>query len=270
MPLRLERRGTPTPKPLRSEKHPHGLPNVEHADLLRVQTANAVYKNICAIIDKVACQASITIENPTRSFMWMTRWLKRLIKKHNLFPVTFQQCMHGGNDKWSTFYTNEIQFMPLPFAVISHTVMHLGLCARRSLAGFPTTDEAEYPEPLCVNIADIITKVAAGKGLIVSTVPSSAQPPHVINKLRAAEAGKQPRGSLLPQLIPEFKEIHTIEVPPDVPAAMLASGPISDTLASKSHVVPKFRHFQRGTTRKIQTRYRSVFGDRPMSLYRRH
>ena len=69
----IRRRSGPDPKPLRSEKWPNGLPHLVGKDLLRVKSANQLY-DITAKIYKYCCANGIlaTVENPARSFMWLT------------------------------------------------------------------------------------------------------------------------------------------------------------------------------------------------------
>ena len=104
----IRRLGVKEPKPLRSALHPHGLPSLRGLDLKRVTLANRIYANIALLLKQaIRAGAFVSIENPTRSWMWQTQWMLELIDEFSLFPVTFQQCMHGGErDKWSTFYTN--------------------------------------------------------------------------------------------------------------------------------------------------------------------
>lgn len=102
------RRMIKEPKPLRSLLFPHGLPTLQGVDLRRVTTANAIYKNL-AFLCEVAILSGcfISIENPSKSYMWQTKWMQRLIKRFNLVEVKFQQCMWGGKrDKWSSFFTS--------------------------------------------------------------------------------------------------------------------------------------------------------------------
>ena len=99
----LRTQGAPDPKPLRSERWPQGLPELLGLDAKRVATANAIYQNVCKIVKHFASSALITIENPSRSYMWLTSWFQSLIAECNLTPVHLQQCTHGGQ-KWSCFY----------------------------------------------------------------------------------------------------------------------------------------------------------------------
>ena len=114
IPLRLKRQGAPEPKPLRSSRHPHGLPDLKGVSRIKVKTANRIYANVCKLVRSVGPNSIVTIENPRRSYMWDTVWMKQLIRDMGLFPVTFQQCMMGGTrDKWTTLYTNHEAFQRL-------------------------------------------------------------------------------------------------------------------------------------------------------------
>ena len=62
---RLRAAGVREPKPLRSGLHPEGLPHLRSTDLKRVQTANAIYRNICILLRAAhEVGALISVENP--------------------------------------------------------------------------------------------------------------------------------------------------------------------------------------------------------------
>ena len=157
----------------------------------------------------------MSIENPTRSHMWNTKHIKALIHDCHLVPYTFQQCMWGGRrPKWSTFYSNASGFQHLvKHCDDSHEHLPWNISQVDQQWKFATADEAEYPQELCNAIADIVAKHAG--------LPDPQEPSHVskrakpnpLAKQRAAEAGRQPRGNLLPQLVPEFKEVRPVSWP---------------------------------------------------------
>ena len=94
-----------------------------------------------------------------------------------------------------------------------HSHLPWGLSQVDNQWKFNTADEAENPEPLCEEIADIVAK-HAGLPDLQEQIPTSKRPkPNPMAKLRAAEAGRQPRGNLLPQVVPEFKEVRPISWP---------------------------------------------------------
>lgn len=215
IPFRLRKRGVPDPKPLRSEKHPNGLPNLSGVSLRRVQVANAVYKNICKILDVFGDQCIISIENPARSHMWNTTWLRNAIRRRQLFPISFQQCMHGGmRNKWTTLYVNDSSFSSLAMECDgNHPHLPWGVAKHDSSWKFNTADEAEYPAVLCERISSTVANIAHDRK-VVFLPPQVPKRQRLEPKRRAAEAGRQPRGNLLPQIIPEFKHKITLGVPP--------------------------------------------------------
>lgn len=216
IPRRLKRRGAPEPVPLRSTRFPDGLPGLPKGQQRRVDTANKVYYNVARILRwAIARGCIVSIENPTRSHMWNTKHIKALIHDCHLVPYTFQQCMWGGRrPKWSTFYSNASGFQHLvKHCDDSHEHLPWNISQVDQQWKFATADEAEYPQELCNAIADIVAKHAG--------LPDPQEPSHVskrakpnpLAKQRAAEAGRQPRGNLLPQLVPEFKEVRPVSWP---------------------------------------------------------
>ena len=184
-------------------------------DLQKVQTANAVYRNLCTFLEMLMSTTIVTIENPRRSHFWNLKCVKRLIRKLQLKPIEFQQCMHGGmRDKWTMFMTNR----PDCFAELAktcdqaHDHLPWGIYFAEDSWKFQTAEEAAYPQLLCDRIANIVRIDLERRGVcFVNPKPSKKK--SMLSKTRAAQAGKQPRGNLLPHLIPEFKQIVQLDVP---------------------------------------------------------
>ena len=184
----------------------------------RVQIANNVYDNICKILLLLPDGCIISVENPTRSHMWSTSWFRKLIKRKKLFPISFQACMHGSmREKWTTFYTNHSGFSSLSLVCdSSHAHLPWGVDRRSEGWRFNTAEEAEYPAELCEKNSEISTRAAQECNMVVTAhQPSSNKTPSV--KLRAVQGGRQPRGNLLPQLIPEFAKILQVHWPLEWP-----------------------------------------------------
>lgn len=123
--------------------------------------------------------------------------------------------MHGGlRNKWTTFYVNHSAFSSLALTCdSSHDHQPWGVTGTQSGWKFNTADEAEYPALLCERVAAIIASVAK-KHSVVFIPRELTQPQHHLEPKRlAAEAGRQPRGNLLPQIISEFKQKLTLAVP---------------------------------------------------------
>lgn len=210
----IRRLGVKEPKPLRSALHPHGLPSLRGLDLKRVTLANRIYANIALLLKQaIRAGAFVSIENPTRSWMWQTQWMLELIDEFSLFPVTFQQCMHGGKrDKWSTFYTNAEWLLPLAKECDgSHVHAPWGITKDGIKYKFNTAEEAEYPPVLCQRIAAAVHSAALSAGIQVVSQPNVVAPKAPPTKMAAA--GRQPRGHRLPEVISEYKSTLFVSWP---------------------------------------------------------
>lgn len=93
------------PKPLRSDEHPDGLPDLGGIALQKVKSANVLYENMIEIA--LWCDEhgiSWILENPSNSHIWETKAFKKLRKlkwadklKTPYERTQFQNCMHGGD-----------------------------------------------------------------------------------------------------------------------------------------------------------------------------
>lgn len=203
---RLKKKGVPEPRPLRSTAFPEGLPSLTGSEKTRVQKANDIYKRI-AMLAEAAIQMNIvvSVENPTRSYLWSTKFFKHLIDSEYLHEVTFQQCMWGSSrNKWSTWYVSHPCFDELAL-LCDGSHEHEGWTIRKVNGRwhFATADEAEYPQELCNKVSDIILQVAIDAGGQQLQTPPK-QPKTKNLQLTMAAAGRQPRGDKFPAIIPEF------------------------------------------------------------------
>ena len=90
------------PKPLRSAEFPEGLPGLSGIDKIRVDLANELYSFVAKAIVKLEDMGiSFSVENPSNSLMWQTKWFKNVVhaiadKDDNFHAnwVHFPMCMH--------------------------------------------------------------------------------------------------------------------------------------------------------------------------------
>ena len=153
----------------------------------------------------------ISVENPTRSLMWLTPWFKALLKMPGVFRISFQNCMHGGTrPKWSDWATNVEQLRSLT-AHCDGSHRHEPWSVSKSCRSweFSTSAEAEYPALLCTRAAKRIRLYAVSEGLDIKEDEDMAEEPkdNTVSSSSAymAGAGRQPRGKIFPEMIPEFK-----------------------------------------------------------------
>ena len=81
-----------SPKPLRSEAMPRGLPNLSEEDQVRVDKANRVYDNLFVVIEQAREKGIyVAIENPRRSLLWHFNYMEGLLQQH-FSNVDFEHC----------------------------------------------------------------------------------------------------------------------------------------------------------------------------------
>ena len=206
------RMGAPEPKPLRSSQFPLGLPSLSNDDANRVNKANQIYRNIARLVREcVRRDVVVSVENPTRSYLWETPLFRELIAEGLLHEVAFQQCMWGSSrDKWSSWYVSTPLLDGLA-RVCDGSHQHAGWGVRRidNKWHFATADEAAYPQKLCDEVAHKIVALA-NEAAVVWVQPQVQNKRRKTASVTMAAAGRQPRGNRYPPVIPEFAFIKTI------------------------------------------------------------
>jgi hypothetical protein len=205
--------GRYSPKPLRSELFPWGLPNLSPEDNLRVEKANQVYDSIFVLIQAMLAQGkSVVIENPLRSLLWELPTYRSLLTE-GCFDVCLQNCKFSFGEpsraKWSRFRTNILEFKALAGPCrLSHTHLEWGI---KPDGSFATADEAAYPIQLCAQMASVLVRHLENKNLGPYTFDSQPTLNTTdVHKKRRLLGFSQPRGSKLPPLIPEFAEVQVL------------------------------------------------------------
>ena len=203
---KLKRKGIKEPQPLRSLDFPEGLPNLSGSDRIRVDKANDIYKRVAQLLElAIRMNVIASVENPTRSYLWSTKFFKELIKSGMLREVTFQQCMWGSKrNKWSTWYVSNSCFDELAI-LCDGQHEHEGWTIKKVQGKwhFSTSDEAEYPQQLCEKVADILLQQAVNAGVQLLDLQPKVKQPKTM-QITMASTGRQPRGDRFPAIIPEF------------------------------------------------------------------
>ena len=88
------------PRPLRSDKHPCGIPGLSPGEQLRVDKANTIYA-LCIDVAKHCLNSGILfmIDNPDRSLMWSLGLFRELLTRPTVIDVCYDACMMGGTRK---------------------------------------------------------------------------------------------------------------------------------------------------------------------------
>ena len=225
-------RSKPAPPPLRSRRHPNGLPSLRGLNALKVKLANKLYQFTRRVID-ACCSLGIPFvcENLQRSWMWETSFFREL-------PLICRfQCMYGGNRlKKTAFLMNFEATNLLQVCDGSHSHLPWGKTqdVRTGAVVFSTSTEAEYPWLLCKQLAQAFFLKLQQLGKISDTNAPS------MDASQRMGSGQQPRGKLAPLLVADYKfriqvRSHGIPVPREITAQVPAPFqgiPISSKLIS--------------------------------------
>ena len=244
------------PKPLRSDSHPHGLPELSQRDQTRVDIANDLFCYACKVFELAHSLGILaTMENPSNSFFWMTQWVLDLTNKIQTYIADFQVCTFGGGrDKWTKILGNfpAIQSMSVR-CDNNHTHAPWGFAYdEEGRQVWATSLESRYPTKMCVVLASIVLKVAADNGLQLkpNSLDESSDNPLAAMQDVQRSAGRQPRPSKIPPVVPDFSSVAVFlaNTAADISCRLMSklSEPLQlHTCEGIPQVVPKFSRFLR-------------------------
>ena len=209
IPRHLRKQGAPEPKQLRDESHLLGRPFLSPWDEEKVQAANTIYRHAITLLKECfALSCIISIENPTRSWLWplLAQLVKEtadtnLIQQYFALEATcFDSCMHGGQRAKSTTFLGT----PKVFSRLaskcdqSHDHLPWGLNKTNDTWTFDTAAEAAYPALLCQRLASCILDFCEPNTLHLR-----------YNQLRLTSLQAQGRQHRqLAQLVPDFRAVE--------------------------------------------------------------
>ena len=106
----IQRKGRSIPPIVRTDKHPNGIPGLSGSLLAKVLIANNLYQitcdfiRLCEKLDKLW-----SVENPGRSFMWLTTPFARLLEELDPKNVQFHHCMYGSGRRKLTKFPHNLK-----------------------------------------------------------------------------------------------------------------------------------------------------------------
>ena len=200
----IQRRGRWNPPILRTDEHPNGIPNLSGVLAARVASANLLYQVTCDLVELcLDTKKYFSVENPGRSFMWLTSPFARLTQKHAFREVYFHHCKYGSSRrKLTKFLHNVPSFQELElFCTNDHPHEPWG----QSPAGhWHTAEETSYPWELCRAMAAKLVKQLQADGYMC-TPPVFALQEASLQTLRATTDIQPRRGLQL--MVAEFKNV---------------------------------------------------------------
>lgn len=151
------------PPPLKTAEYPFRVPGMSLKDIVRVEAANKLYFATAEFCEWLDTKCILwTIENPTRSWLWMLPCMSSLVNRR--YMINFHSCAFGGKRfKKTSFWTNHQAFRSFAREWQGdHPHADWGYDAETKK--FATAEEAEYPAALCKFYARVLTEVAAANG----------------------------------------------------------------------------------------------------------
>ena len=242
----IKRRWGPSPRPLRSDLHPDGIPGLRGRDAKRVKSANILYCFTGRVVAEcISRNIPVSVENPARSLFWSTSHFSKHIAPfdHLLYKTFFHHCMLGSRRKKHTLLLHTAPSLSRLGLLCDGKHPHEAWGYNK---GWATAKETEYPLKLCQQYALAFSDHLISQGFVPLPVEvMNAQSD--INDVKANQvaAGKQPRGKQIPPLVREFKEFLILTGPSDsLPVGKLAKDwTIPDNVSlihgSSRTIVPK-------------------------------
>ena len=207
----LEAKGIAVPKPLRSDSEPLGLSSLQGVDKLRVEAANTVYYNTCALI-RYAYELGIasSLENPANSIFWIIPFVAKMIEDLGGYDTIFHNCCHGGLRKKLTRFWDTHHLFPDLALLCQDDHPHLDWKPEfdddkknNRVKSYPTSDEAAYPFLLCQRLIASVKKKLFECGALEASNLLEQVETESTNSHQFV-LGMLPRGKKYRQLVSEF------------------------------------------------------------------
>ena len=209
IPLKRKRPGDPVaPRPLRTDRHPNGVPFLKFLDRIKVCQANRLYHLTAELIQWASDTGCIVcVENPQYSFFWQTTFIQQVTAL--LQFTAFQACRYGSKRPERTilgFNVDEFSVINKMCEGNSSTHRHEKWGIDASCNKFATALETACPMPLARMIATqfVVALQRMGVAMPHETLAQISQHDAAVLSALRAQVGNQPKASRLPPLTPQF------------------------------------------------------------------
>ena len=167
--------GRPSPKPLRSNEHPEGLPDLHPRDKARVLRDNKAAGFVLEEIQAMVQRGGATVrENPGRSLHSELPEEKKMMDSGQYWETEYSACVfQSARCKYQKLRHNVLEINQWPKALCAHT--HAGdewkPWTEHGRRVYPSKEEAEYSAGLAFALAVALSWWAARVGRAVLHVP---------------------------------------------------------------------------------------------------
>ena len=229
----IVRKGRYNPPVLRTDEYPNGLPNLSFQFRDRVAKANRLYATTADLCQWCVRHGVLfSIENPGRSFMWLTDAMQDFLANAPHFDTLFHHCQYGSNRRKLTRLVHNIPtFLQLEnLCDGSHPHEPWG----QTDNGWATAEETAYPWKLCQHISIKTALFLQDLGLPCQT-PAHATQAAQLEALRA-QTEVQLKAPVRP-LVSEFADVVSWPAnKPLPPLARAISTPPLGKIASEGNI----------------------------------
>lgn len=207
------RRFPSDPKPLRSAEQPEGLDGLSARDSQRVHLANFLYEYTTKVFHLASeREILVTVENPSNSYYWLTKWVRELLLTWVIYFADFQACMLGSSrNKWTKLISNFPNIEQMRIACDgSHSHADWGFTFDGTgKQVWATAAESQYPRKLCIILVQVVIEFLVGQGLALK--PIALDGPRIDSVFSAQQSkisiGSQPKPSRIPPVVPDFSKV---------------------------------------------------------------
>ena len=172
--------GRPPPKPLRSENHPLGLPELTGSQRTRVEQDNAAASFVLSEINQLVDRGGGSVrENPYNSLHWWTPDEVAMWDSGRWSDQRYSACCFGGaRAKLQRLRHNIAEISQWPRADCNHfhDPQEWEPWVHEGKRHFPSSEESEYTAELCFAIATSVSWWAVRVGHAKLYVPRSPAP----------------------------------------------------------------------------------------------
>ena len=172
--------GRPPPRPLRSEQHPLGLPELTGSQQQRVEQDNAAASFVLSEIDQLVDRGGGSVrENPYNSLHWWTPDEVAMWESGRWSDQRYSACCFGGaRSKLQRLRHNIAEIAQWPRADCNHfhDPQEWEPWVQNGKRHFPSAEESEYTAELCFAIATAASWWAVRVGHAKLYVPRSPSP----------------------------------------------------------------------------------------------
>ena len=232
----IQRPSKYNPPVLRTEEYPNGLPHLTGDLAARVDSANRLYHQTTAML-RLCIKNNVlwSIENPGRSYMWLTPSMAAFLDEIPHFDTFFHHCCYGSSRRKLTRLVHNIPTLLELEAFCDNQHAHEPWGHLTN--SWASSLEIAYPWALCRAIAQAVVLCLQDLGAECPTPPFAVQEAS-LQTLRAATDVQSRRH--LPPMVPEFAYVTTHPASaPLPPLARPLSTPSMGSIASvKKHVQP--------------------------------